>query len=283
MMHNIDRNIYSKDNSPLEAALYVVATPIGNLDDITIRALKVINSAELLLCEDTRVTKKLLNHFGISQKLESYNDHNGDSKIPKIIDMIKSGQTVAIVSDAGTPLISDPGYRLVHKCRAAGLNVHPIPGASSVIAALSAAGVPTDSFTFCGFFDQKKLDEFASASKTLVFFESAKRLSKSLKKISDKFGDNCKVTIAREITKMFEEFVNGEAAELIEKYEAQTPKGEVVMIIERPEIEITHAEIAKALKKEMKTFKLKDASNLVAEKLKISKKLAYEIGLELKK
>lgn len=277
-MDNIDLKAFSK-----EKGLYVVATPIGNLDDITLRALKVLKNADLLLCEDTRVSKKLLNHYGISQKLESYNDHNGDAKIPKILEMLKNGDMVAIISDAGTPLISDPGYRIVHECYANNIRVFPIPGASSVIAALSAAGVPTDSFTFCGFFEAKKLSDFANASKVLVFFESAKRLAKTFAKISEILGETTQITVARELTKLFEEFKKGSAAELAEHYSQNPTKGEVVFIIEQIEHEIDEKVIIKALKEELKHSKLKDASNIIAEKFKLSKKAVYEIGLEIKK
>lgn len=277
-MDNIDLKAFSK-----EKGLYVVATPIGNLDDITLRALKVLKNADLLLCEDTRVSKKLLNHYGISQKLESYNDHNGDAKIPKILEMLKNGDMVAIISDAGTPLISDPGYRIVHECYANNIRVFPIPGASSVIAALSAAGVPTDSFTFCGFFEAKKLSDFANASKVLVFFESAKRLAKTFAKISEILGETTQITLARELTKLFEEFKKGSAAELAEHYSQNPTKGEVVFIIEQIEHEIDEKVIIKALKEELKHSKLKDASNIIAEKFKLSKKAVYEIGLEIKK
>ncbi len=282
-MDIIETGKFSKGDFEAENALYVVATPIGNLDDITLRALKVLKAADLLLCEDTRVTKKLLNHYGISQKLDSYNDHNSAAKIPRILQALQQGESLALVSDAGTPLISDPGYRLVHECRANGLKVIPIPGASSVIAALSAAGVPTDSFTFHGFFDAKKFAEYESGSKVLVLFESAKRLGKTFAKIAETMGAETKITVARELTKMFEEFKKGSAAELAEFYSENKAKGEVVFILEREEKGIGDEEIIAALKIELQHSKLKDASNLVAEKFGISKKVVYEIGLELKK
>jgi 16S rRNA (cytidine1402-2'-O)-methyltransferase len=278
MSNNIDLSKFSK-----EKALYVVATPIGNLDDITFRALKAIKNADLLLCEDTRVTKKLLNHYGISQRLESYNDHNGDAKIPKLLEMLHDGASVAIVSDAGTPLISDPGYRLVHECQNAGIKVIPIPGASSVMAALCAAGVPTDSFTFHGFWDSKKLAEFKSGAKVLVFFESAKRLNKTFAKIAHEFGGTTPITVARELTKLFEEFRKGSAVELSVHYDQHPAKGEVVFIMQREEVVIGEAEIITVLKAELKNAKLKDASAIVAEKFNLSKKAVYEIGLNLKK
>jgi 16S rRNA (cytidine1402-2'-O)-methyltransferase len=277
-MDNIDLKAFSK-----EKGLYVVATPIGNMDDITLRALKVLKNSDLLLCEDTRVTKNLLNRYAITQKLESYNDHNAAAKIPKILQMLQGGASIAIVSDAGTPLISDPGYRLVHECYANKIRVFPIPGASSVLAALCAAGVPTDSFTFCGFFEAKKLSDFANASKVLVFFESAKRLAKTMAKIADILGEQTQITVARELTKMFEEFKKGSATELAEHYAKNPTKGEVVFIIEQTEIEIDEAQIIEALKAELKHSKLKDASNIIAEKFKLSKKAVYEIGLEIKK
>ena len=276
--NNIDLSNFSK-----EKALYVVATPIGNLEDITFRALKVLANVDLLLCEDTRVTKKLLNHYAISQKLESYNDHNGDTKIAKIIEMLHGGASVAIASDAGTPLISDPGYRLVHECHNAGIKVIPIIGASAVMAALCAAGVPTDSFTFHGFWDAKKIAEYKTGAKVLVFFESAKRLSKTFTKIAHEFGDDTKITVARELTKLYEEFRKGGARELAIYYEENPTKGEVVFIMQRDEAVIGEDEVIAALKAELKNSKLKDASAIVAQKFNLSKKDVYELGLKLKK
>lgn len=261
------------------SGLYIVSTPIGNMGDITMRALETLKNCDLLLCEDTRVTKKLLQYHSISAKTESYNDINAQSKRGKIIDALQAGQMIALVSDAGTPLISDPGFKLVRDVRDLGIRVFPIPGASSPIAALSACGLPSDSFTFSGFFDSKKIGQEPA---TVIYFESAKRLVKTLHKLDEYYGD-CEICVAREITKMFEEFKAGTAQELIEYYTEKPPKGEVVILVSNAtDKEISDEEIALALEDILKTEKLKKASELIAGKYGISKKRVYEIGLKSK-
>lgn len=261
------------------SGLHIVSTPIGNMGDITLRALETLKNCDLLLCEDTRVTKKLLNYHGINAKTESYNDINAQSKRAKIIEILKSGQMIALVSDAGTPLISDPGFKLVRDVRDAGISVFPIPGASSPIAALSACGLPTDSFVFHGFFDSKKLGQEPA---TAIYFESAKRLLKTLQKLDEYYGD-CEICVAREITKLFEDFQSGTAKELIEYYTEKPAKGEVVILVSNSiHREISDEEIANELEKILKNEKLKKAAELIAGKYGISKKRVYEIGLKHK-
>lgn len=270
----------------ISQGLYIISTPIGNLADITIRALETIKACDLLLCEDTRVTAKLLQAHGISAKLESYNDVNAAKKRDKIISELQAGKIIALVSDAGTPLISDPGYKLVKEARDLAINCVPIPGASAPIAALSASGLPSDGFLFSGFFDAKKTKQYEhhlniKNAPTLIFFESAKRLTKTLQKLSA-FGD-IEICVAREITKMFEEFKTGNAVELLEYYNNKPPKGEIVLLISKQsDAEIDDKKIITELKRALKDEKLKKASEIIAEKFGIPKKRVYELGLSLK-
>ena len=271
----------SQNKQVLSSGLYIISTPIGNMGDITLRAIDALKACDLILCEDTRVTKKLLNYHSISSKLESYNDVNASKKLDKILQELKSDKIIGLVSDAGTPLISDPGYKLVHEARTAEIDVFPIPGACSPIAALSASGLPSDSFLFFGFFQKNKLAEYqqhlnAKISPTLIFFESTRRLVSTLKELQK--IQNIDVCVAREITKMFEEFKTGSCAELIEYYEESQPKGEAVVLVNKSKADtIEDTDIEAELAKILKTEKLKKASEIVAEKFGVSKKRVYEI------
>jgi 16S rRNA (cytidine1402-2'-O)-methyltransferase len=217
--------------------LYVVATPIGNLEDITFRAVRILRQADLIACEDTRQTRKLLEHYGIHKPLVSYHDHNERPRAEELIGELEAGRNVALVSDAGTPLIADPGFRLVAQARARGIAVSPIPGASAILTALSASGLPTDSFLFCGFLPpkagqrRKALEASAGSECTLVFFETPHRIVEALEDIAQVLGDR-PVVIARELTKIHEEFLHGTAAE-VRAALAQRPvvKGEIVLMI----------------------------------------------------
>ena len=264
-----------------EPALYIIATPIGNLGDITLRALEALKTADILFCEDTRVTKKLLTRFNISAKLESLNDHSESAKADMIIDLIKNGNSVGLVSDAGTPLISDPGYKLVNKAVEAGVKIIPLPGASSLLAALVVSGMPTDIFTFCGFFDAKKLNDISQIKSTLIFFESPNRLAKTLEIMAQKLPNRTGF-VAREITKMFEEKKYGSFAILQKYYEEHPPKGEAVIVVS-PEAESTEeVDYTTELKQLLEKFKLKEASEIIAEKYNLNKKKVYEEGLRIK-
>lgn len=218
--------------------LYLVATPIGNLQDITLRALETLRRVDVIACEDTRHTRKLLNHFEISKKLVSYHEHNELSRADELIGRITAGESVAIVSDAGTPAINDPGFVIVRKAIDAGFDVVPIPGAAAFVSAAIASGMSTDSIFFGGFLPSKKgdrrkrLTELSDIPATLVFYESRNRLNKSLADCLDVLG-NRKAAYAREITKLHEEFVRGDLEELISKTEGAILKGEVVLLIER--------------------------------------------------
>lgn len=226
---------------PLEPALYLVATPIGNLGDITLRALETLAGADVLAAEDTRVTRVLLDRYGIGTRPYAYHEYNANEVGPKLIAALSAGKSVALVSDAGTPLVSDPGYRLVMEVLAAGLKVVPIPGASSVITALSAAGLPNEAFFFAGFLPQKekarrdRLAEIADIPGTLLYFESPHRLPASLRDAADVLGSERQATVCRELTKTFEEFRRGTLAELAAHYaENDNVKGEIVVAVAPP-------------------------------------------------
>jgi len=229
----------------LKPALYVVATPIGNLGDTSLRALATLAAANIVACEDTRVTAVLLRHYGIETRLLAYHDHNAERQRPKLLAALGEGQAVALVSDAGTPLISDPGYRLVAAAQAAGHAVVPIPGASAVLAALVASGLPTDSFLFAGFLPPKsaarvkRLQALAAVPATLVFFESAQRIAAALADMTVVLGERDAV-VARELTKTFETIRRGALADLAATLASEpTPKGEIVVVISPPRAEAT--------------------------------------------
>ena len=221
----------------MSGTLYVVATPIGNLEDITLRALRTLREADWIACEDTRQTRKLLDHFGISKPAVSYHEHNEAARSAELIAKIEGGANVALVSDAGTPLISDPGYRVVQSAIAAGIPVVPIPGPSAIVTALSAAGLPTDSFRFCGFLPPKStqrkklLEQFRGDSGTLIVYETPHRILDALDDITEVMGDR-PVVVAREVTKLHEEFLRGSAAE-VKASLAKRPsvKGEITLLI----------------------------------------------------
>jgi len=223
----------------MEAAagvLYVVATPIGNLGDVTLRAIEVLRTADIIAAEDTRHTRKLLSRHGIHGQLTSYHDHNKHEKAPVLIHRMREGQSVALVTDAGTPLVSDPGYFLVNEAHRAGLSVVAIPGPSAAIAALSVAGLPTDAFTFVGYLSnrgaarRRRLAELADLPHTLVLFESPHRLVKCLTDIRDVMGDR-EVAVCRELTKQHEEVVRGPVAEVLAAFEKGTVRGEVTLVV----------------------------------------------------
>lgn len=226
---------------PLEPALYLVATPIGNLADITLRALETLASADVLACEDTRVTRILLDRYGIRQKPVPYHEHNAAEAGPRLIAALDEGRSVALVSDAGTPLVSDPGFRLVGQALDAGFRVVPIPGPSAVLAALTASGLPSDAFLFAGFLPVKdgqrrtRLEELKAVPATLIFFESPRRLADTLAAMADIFGGTRAAAVGRELTKAFEETRTGALAALAAEYAgSDTPRGEIVICVSPP-------------------------------------------------
>lgn len=225
---------------PLEAALYLVATPIGNLGDVTIRALETLAGADVLACEDTRVTRVLLDRYGIRQRATAYHEHNASEAGPRLIEALAAGRSVALCSDAGTPLVSDPGYRLVEQALAAGIRVVPIPGPSAVLAALTASGLPSDAFLFAGFLPVRegqrrtRLAALKAVPATLIFFESPRRVADCLASMAEVLGDR-PAAIGRELTKAFEEMRPGTLASLAAHYaQAATPKGEIVVVVGPP-------------------------------------------------
>lgn len=226
---------------PLEPALYLVATPIGNLSDITLRALETLAGADVLACEDTRVTRVLLDRYGIVNRPYAYHEHNADEAGPRLIAALEAGKSVALVSDAGTPLVSDPGYRLALLAIAAGHRVVPIPGASAPLAALVGSGLPNDAFFFAGFLPSKdkakrdRLAELAAVPATLLFFESPHRIAATVVAAADVLGEGRAACVGRELTKTFEEFRRGTLGELAAYYgDGHTVKGEIVFVIGPP-------------------------------------------------
>lgn len=275
----------------MSSKLYIVSTPIGNLDDITFRAIKILKEVDLIACEDTRTTKKLLSRFQIQKELTSYHEHNEVEKAAELLSVLKEGKSIALVSDAGTPGISDPGYRIVKLASENGVQVIPVPGASAALAALSVSGLPTSSFTFLGFLPKqnKKLTEYLETIKdrpeTLIFYESPKRVIKTLEVISEVFGER-NVSVSREITKMYEETLRGALPEVISNLKSRdTIKGEIVLIVEgNPEDEEifdseTTDKVLKHLKKEGHT--LKDAVKQITSDSGMSKSAVYKKALEI--
>jgi 16S rRNA (cytidine1402-2'-O)-methyltransferase len=268
-------------------ALYIVATPIGNLEDITMRALRVLREADLIACEDTRQTRKLLDHYGIAKPAISYHDHNEAARTAELIERLEHGESIALVSDAGTPLISDPGYRLVAAAIAAGIVVVPIPGPSAVMGALAAAGLGTDSFRFCGFLSpkasqrQRALEDLKQESCTLVFYEAPHRILETLEDITKVMGAR-PVVIARELTKLHEEFLRGTAAELHATLAARpSVKGEITLLIGKSDhVEADDTPIEDAIRAlETSGVPRMDAIKQVARARGLSKREVYKLTL----
>ncbi len=217
--------------------LYIVPTPIGNLEDITLRALKVLKEVDLILAEDTRQTSKLLKHYEINKKLAAHHQYNEHKTLDRVIDSLKNEETIALVSDAGTPAISDPGFLLVRECIKNGIEIECLPGATAFIPALVNSGLPSDKFVFEGFLPHKKgrqtrLKFLAEETRTIIFYESPHRLLKTLKQFEEYFGENRLISVSRELTKIHEENVRGTVTELKKYYEEHTLKGEIVIIVE---------------------------------------------------
>jgi 16S rRNA (cytidine1402-2'-O)-methyltransferase len=218
-----------------KGSLFVVATPIGNLSDVTYRAIDTLSSVDFILAEDTRKSSIFLKHYSIKTKMLSYHDFTTDEKITSFVDLLESGKRIALISDAGTPTISDPGFRLIQSCIEKEIQCIPIPGPSSITAALSIAGLPTDRFTFIGFLPHKKgrmkkINSLVNIDHTIILFESPHRLQKTLKELSQTLG-NRPVVICRELTKLYEEIIRGNLSELITEIESKKLKGEFVLLI----------------------------------------------------
>jgi 16S rRNA (cytidine1402-2'-O)-methyltransferase len=274
----------------LEPGLYVVATPIGNLRDITLRALDILGEASRVYAEDTRVARKLLDAYGLKPRLASYHEHNAETARVDILAALEAGESVALISDAGTPLVSDPGFKLARAAIEAGHRVIPIPGASSTLAALVASGLPSDRFLFAGFLPAKRharraaLAELAEIDATLILFETGPRLSESLADMAEALGPRDAV-VARELTKLFEETRRAPLDQLAAHYgEAAAPRGEIVLVVAPPAERPAASEEAvdAFLRAHLARMSIKEAAAEAAKALGVSRKRAYARALELK-
>ena len=275
----------------MKGKLHIVSTPIGNLEDITLRALRILKEVNLIACEDTRVTKKLIFHYQIQKPLTSYHEHNEKEKAEELVELLESGKNIALVSDAGTPGVSDPGYRLVKLASEKGIEVIPIPGPSAAIAALSVSGLSTSSFAFSGFLprlDKKRkefLEEIRERTQTLIFYESPHRVSKTLLSILETLGDR-QVSVSRELTKMFEETVRERISRVIEILgERKELKGEFTIVVEGNSGKMEEAS-AEVMEKQLKIWRdkglsLKDSVKEVSQKYKVSKRKLYKNALRI--
>jgi 16S rRNA (cytidine1402-2'-O)-methyltransferase len=276
---------------PLASGLYLVATPIGNLADISLRALAVLARADLIAAEDTRHSRKLLTHFGISSALTPYHEHNAAKERPKLLSRIRAGAAVALISDAGTPLVSDPGYKLVREALDGGLLVTSIPGASAVMAALTSAGLPTDTFLFGGFLPvksgarRKRLEELKPTPATLLLFETGSRLAKSLADMADVLGSR-EAALAKELTKLHETVTRGSLDQLAAEIGDAVLKGEFVVVIAPPpsaDAEASDEAVAAALQQAIAQMSFRDAVRAVAERFGLKRARVYELGLALER
>ena len=273
-------------SKPLAQGLHIVATPIGNLGDLSPRAADTLRNADLILAEDTRVTGKLLAHIGAKVPMRRYDDHTSEQDRERIVADLGE-RAIALVSDAGTPLISDPGYKLVRAARSAGHAIHTVPGPSAAVAALTLAGLPTDRFLFVGFLPAKAkarrdaIREIAALRATLVLYESGPRLADTLRALAAELGAR-EAAIAREITKLHEECVTGTLDELADRYRDSAPKGEIVIVVGPPSlaVEASDEDLGAALDEALSRLSPSRAAAEVAEKLNVPRKRAYALALE---
>ena len=285
----------SDTDSDLPAGLYIIATPIGNIEDIALRALKTLGKADLIACEDTRVSGKLTSYYDISTPKTPYHDHNADAMRPKLLAMLREGKRIALISDAGMPLVSDPGYKLVAACAAENIPVTCIPGASASLAALALSGLPTDKFMFAGFLPVKSaarrtaLAEIRDVPATLIFYETGPRLAKSLQDMLDVLGDRS-VAIARELTKKFEEVKRDTLSNLLDIYAGGgETRGEIVVVVGAPEAggsrSWTEADIDALIIDmiENQGMSVKDAAAYVSAQSGLKKRDVYQRALILNK
>ncbi|HEX5998586.1 MAG TPA: 16S rRNA (cytidine(1402)-2'-O)-methyltransferase [Hyphomicrobiaceae bacterium] len=273
----------------LPAGLFLVATPIGNLGDISLRALATLVRADVLYCEDTRHSGTLLAHYSVTRPLRPYHEHNAQRERPRILAELAAGKSVALISDAGTPLVSDPGYKLVRDAAAAGHRVFALPGASAPLAALASAGLPTDTFLFAGFLPPKssarraRLLRLQEVPATLILFEAPSRLAESLADIAHVLGPR-DAAVARELTKLHEEVRRGTPAELAQWTRETSPRGEMVILVGPPlPAAVTDADIVAKLTPMLPVMSLSDAAKAAAEDLGIAKARVYDIGVALKR
>ena len=276
----------------LAPGLYFVATPIGTARDITLRALDVLASADVIAAEDTRTARKLMDIHGIAvngRPMIPYHDHNGETVRPKLLDLMQQGKSVAYASEAGTPMVADPGFGLARDAIAAGLLVTSAPGPSAVIAALTIADLPTDRFLFAGFAPstqaarKKFFTELADIPATLAFYESPKRIHKSLRDLTDVMGGERSVAICRELTKRFEEVLRGSLDHLNTQLAERTLKGEIVVVVDRDRAVATEMDLDEALKSALSQMSVKDAATVVSEALDLPRRQVYQAALALGK
>lgn len=274
--------------SPLSPGLYLVATPIGNLADITVRALTTLARADVVYCEDTRHSRTLMAHYGLGRPLRPYHEHNAEEQRPRIFADLARGARIALISDAGTPLVSDPGYKLVRDAVSQGYTVLAVPGASAAMAAISVAGLPTDTFLFAGFLPprsgarQSRIAELATAPASLIFFEAPTRVADTLADLALTLGPR-PAAVARELTKLHETVARGSLSELAESFAAAPPKGEIVLVIGPPsEAAATDETIVAALSEALAAMSLRDAAKAVADRFSVPKARVYDLGLKLK-
>lgn len=273
----------------LQPGLHVVATPIGNLRDITVRALETLAAADVVLCEDTRHSATLLEHYGIRTPRQALHEHNEREKIADVLRQLGDGRRIALISDAGTPLLSDPGFPLVRAVREAGLPVFAVPGASALLSALSVAGLPTDSFAFAGFLPTRQeardsaLRDLVARRETLVFYESPRRLGDALAAMARQFGADRPTAVALELTKRFERVERGTLGELSERFAEAETKGEAVVVVGgAAERIITADEWQPALVEALKTQRLREAVDDVAARYGLKRKEVYDAALALR-
>lgn len=280
---------HSLDAPALAPGLYLVSTPIGNLKDISIRALETLAGAELVLCEDTRLSARLLDHYLIRTHREALHEHNEIARVPALVERLQAGAAIALISDAGTPLLSDPGFPLVRAAREAGLPVFAVPGASALLAALASSGLPTDAFAFVGFLPQKararasRLAELTAHRETLVFYESPRRLAAALAAMSEAFGDGRSAAVALELTKKFERVATGPLDELAAQFAQGETRGEAVILVGgAPETIPSEKDWHPALVEALKEQKLRSAVDDVAARFGVKRKEVYNAALALK-
>lgn len=273
---------------PLPAGLYAVATPIGNLGDITLRALAVLARADIILCEDTRHSRTLLAHFAITAPMRPYHEHNAARERPRVLAELAEGKRIALISDAGTPLISDPGWKLMREAIDAGHRVEALPGASAPLTALTIAGLPTDAFLFAGFLPPKsaarqtRIRELAAVPATLVFFDSPSRVPEAMADLAAVLGPR-PAALARELTKLHEQVLRGSLDELTAELAQRPVKGECVILVGAPVVAAaTDDDVVAHLKRALADMSLRDASKAVSEALGVPKNRVYELGLQLR-
>ena len=276
-----------KNQEPESGVLYMVGTPIGNLSDLSIRALNILKNVSLIACEDTRQTKKIMNRYEFSNKLISFNKHNSLNKIPKLINDLKSGKSIALVSDAGMPSICDPGEEFVNKARGSGIETICIPGPCAAITALVSSGLPSSRFVFEGFLPKKFLErekilyEISKSEKTVIIYEAPHRINKLLKELKEFCGGDRKILIARELTKKFEEHMSSSIEEVIKSFESKKLIGEFTLVIKGQQQSKQEFEILE-IKKELKDLinsgiSLSIASKYLSKKVNLSKKTIYSL------